>query len=141
MTMHNVRLVFVDGDEGSFEVDDNGTSPQSTFETKGGKTYPLPEAGCVTAGARVCNVVTRFCLDSELGVPHVRAVHTSREIAQRAVDHDYSCARYYTETSFDPVTGLLRLEQHSHPCPSTARALRNVFFVAPDGLVTPAGGF
>lgn len=141
MTRHNVRLVFVDGDEGCFEVDDNGTSPQSTFETKGGKTYPLPEAGCVTAGARVCNVVTRFCLDPELGVPSVRAVHTDREIAQGAVDHDYSCALYYAETSFDPITGLLCLKQRSHPCPGIARALRNVFFVAPDGIVTPAGGF
>lgn len=80
MTMHNVRLVLVDGDEGSFEVDDNGTSPQSTFETKGGKTYPLPETGSKTAYACVRIVVMRFCHDPGLGVPPVREVYADREL-------------------------------------------------------------
>ena len=93
MTRHNVRLVFVDGDEGSFEVDDNGTSPQSTFETKGGKTYPIPETASKAAHACVMNVVGRFCNDPGFGVPSVREVYADRGLLEEMFVLDDLCAQ------------------------------------------------
>ena len=126
--MKTVRLVFVDGDETTLLLGDDGAVPE-TFTSLRGVTYPCPQTGAATACASLKIIIGRIHRDTSFGVPDVKACYADPELIRRVVSHDIRCGKhqlwYYAADRYgrvSPVRG-----------PLMGRVTDHVAFFNPEG--------
>ncbi len=133
--MKTVRLVFVDGDETTLRLGDDGAVPE-TFTSLRGVTYPCPQTGAATACASLKIIIGRIHRDTSFGVPDVKACYADPMLIWRMVAHDISCSkhRFYSYDIRYETVGLSR-HRHIRPVlgPPEGRCTDHVAFFNPEG--------